>query len=126
MGKYNERAKALNAAGKRPEIGVDLGHPVMNLHHEPMDIDNAAGRRVRFTGEGGYMDELGSYRSILSVGAIYTVAAVEQGNWAAFATLEEFPGRKFDAVVFEDVAPEIPAPNAKTTTGPWSLFTRRF
>lgn len=70
-----------------------------------MNIYAPNGTKVRFVpGNSGYESENKSAREILELDAIYTVDYTDVSGWSTAVILEEHPNKRFNSVLFEDVA----------------------
>lgn len=70
-----------------------------------MNIYAPNGTKVRFVpGNNGYESENKSAREILELDAIYTVDYTDVSGWSTAVILEEFPNKRFNSVLFEDVS----------------------
>lgn len=61
------------------------------------------GRKVKFLGVGGLDCDEEYGNKYLSVGGIYTVDEIYVGGWCSQVELKEYPKKKFNTVMFEDV-----------------------
>jgi hypothetical protein len=69
-----------------------------------MDIYSEEGTKVRFRNKGGYDSEpKNAVKARLVEGEIYTVNFTNVGGWSSDVILKEFPGRRFNTVMFEEV-----------------------
>lgn len=69
-----------------------------------MDIYARAGTKVRFApGGNGYDAQNKAAREVLELNAVYTVAHTEVGGWMTYVTLQEFPTKSFNSVLFEGI-----------------------
>lgn len=70
-----------------------------------MNIYAKNGTKVRFVpGNNGYESENKDAREILELDAIYTVDYTDVSGWSTAVILEEFPNKRFNSVLFEDVS----------------------
>lgn len=67
-----------------------------------MNIYARPGYKVRFLGKNGFDNDLIKAFEHLEKGAVYTVAAIEVGNWSSVVWFEENPTVAFNTVMFED------------------------
>ena len=68
-----------------------------------MDIYSIKGTKVRFTGNGGFPKEVERAKSLLSIGAIYTVEETVVYDWSSVVVLQEHPNIYFNTCLFERV-----------------------
>ncbi|MNC13981.1 hypothetical protein D3C87_2115180 [compost metagenome] len=69
-----------------------------------MDIYSPMGTKVRFApGNNGYESENAAARQVLELNAIYTIDHTDVGSWSTDVTLQEFPSKRFNSVLFESV-----------------------
>lgn len=58
------------------------------------------GTGISYTGRGGYKYERESAAAALNIGQVYTLEHVEIKSSSSYLTLKEFPGKKFNTVMF--------------------------
>jgi len=69
-----------------------------------MNIYAAKGHKIRCsTLDAGYEYDKKVAKSYLKIGNIYTVEKTSVDNWSTSVSLQEFPGKNFNSVFFEDV-----------------------
>lgn len=70
----------------------------------PMSLDTMSGSKVKYLGMNGYEGDRVHANKFLSVDGIYTVDNVEVGDWSSVVLLAEVPGKRFNTVMFENIA----------------------
>ena len=68
-----------------------------------MDIYAKPGTKVKYTGEGGYDNDRHIAASHMEIGTIVTVKKIDVGNFMSYVEFEEFPGIRFNTVMFENI-----------------------
>lgn len=66
---------------------------------------SAVGRKIRFTGNGGYDHEIESAKKLFSVGQVVTIKELYVGRSSSKVELEEVEGQ-FNTCLFEDLGDE--------------------
>lgn len=92
--KFVENVKAGKVAG----FSIDPENPAMA--YETMPLDSSGGEKMRFTGHGGYPSDQEHARKYLTLDGVYTVSTLDVGEWSSSVEFEEFPGKKFNTVMF--------------------------
>lgn len=69
------------------------------------DIFNSKERKVVCTKKYGTSPYSCSYE-LLEIGKEYTVTNVDVDSWCTYITLKEFPGKRFNSVLFGEVGGE--------------------
>lgn len=69
-----------------------------------MNIYASRGHKVRFLDRNGYDNELTEARNLFVKDQILTVDHTEVGSWRTSVVFEEYPGKYFNSVMFEDAA----------------------
>ena len=67
-----------------------------------MNIYAKNGDKVRFLNRNGHDWQLKEAAEIMNEGQIYTVDHTDVHGWSTDLYLQEFPGRNFNSVMFED------------------------
>lgn len=76
----------------------------MAIEDDTMDIESEEGTLVRFSHpENGYTHHQEQAKKFLEVGEVYTVEHVDIHSWHSDVYLKEFPGEKFNTVLFSQV-----------------------
>jgi len=63
------------------------------------------GTKMRFLDRNGYDYQLAEARELFDTKATYTVKNVEVGSWHHSFEFAEFPGQRFNGVMFEECEP---------------------
>lgn len=67
-----------------------------------MNIYCKEGTKVKFINKGGYPGDVEKARIFLNTKKSYTVDYVDVGRWISYVYLKEFPGKRFNTVMFEE------------------------
>lgn len=70
---------------------------------ETMDIYSSAGTKVRFLNKNGYDNERETAAKVFDTTTIYTVKNIEVHSSVSYVTLEEYPERSYNSVMFTEV-----------------------
>lgn len=73
----------------------------MENHFSGHEIQHPIGLKVIYLGKGGYDCDREHANKFLKVGQEYTVVSREVHSWSSTFTLAEFPGEKFNNVMFD-------------------------
>jgi len=68
-----------------------------------MDIYSKPGTKVVFTGTGGFENEREYANKMFKVGQTYTVRNIDVRSWVSYVEFEEFPGGRFNSVMFDHI-----------------------
>lgn len=68
-----------------------------------MDIYSEKGTKVVYTGQGGYDSDKEHAKKYLTEGSLYTIHSTDVGSWHTWIQLEEFPGKTFNSVMFDNL-----------------------
>jgi hypothetical protein len=97
-------------AGARAEDAAEIARlqaEFWSREKRDMALGTAVGAKVVFLSSGGYDGERENAEKILTVGAVYTVSAVEIGGFSSTVTLEGLG--TFNTVMFGNTTPDAPA-----------------
>lgn len=61
------------------------------------------GRKVMFLAKNGYDSELEHAKKLFKYGDTLTVKEIYVGSWSSDVEFEEYPGKKFNTVMFADI-----------------------
>ena len=67
-----------------------------------MDIYAHKGAKVYFLGKNGYDSQLKLAMEIFEVSQELTVNRIDVGGWSSSVEFQEYPGKWFNTVMFED------------------------
>ena len=74
-----------------------------NVERGCLSLDTRQGDYARYHGNGGWPGDAEDADQFLTRGQIYQVSRVIVENWSSEVVLREFPGERFNTVLFENV-----------------------
>lgn len=80
------------------------------------------GTKVRFLGKNGYKYQLEEAKKLMDIGAILDVESSETFSSSSIVSFKQFPGKKFNTVMFEVVM--IPSDEQKIREIAYSLWEK--
>lgn len=68
-----------------------------------MDIYSIPGTKIIFINKNGHDHDKEYANEFLKVGPEYTIKSIDVQSWISYVELEEFPEKRFNTVMFEQV-----------------------